>query len=68
VLESLLGDLRPKHVRLVQLRYSRGLTFVEIAGEFGVVESAVHAMHGRILRALREALLDRGIGSLSDIL
>lgn len=68
VIETSLGELGMKHRRLIDLRYRRGLTFLEIAGDFGVVESAVHAMHGRILRALRDGLLRQGIRSLADIL
>lgn len=68
VIERSMGELSLRHLRLIDLRYRRGLTFLEIAGDFGVVESAVHAMHGRILRALREALLRQGIRRLSDIL
>ena len=68
LVESAIGNLRSRHLRLVQMRYGRGMTFIEIAVAFGVVESAVHAMHGRILCALRETFERQGIKSLSDIL
>jgi DNA-directed RNA polymerase specialized sigma24 family protein len=61
-------DLKLRHRRLIFLRYQRGLTFSEIAGDFDVVESAAHAMHARALRAMREALREQGIQSLSDFL
>jgi DNA-directed RNA polymerase specialized sigma24 family protein len=67
VLMSAFDGMAGKQISLIRLRYSRGMTFLEIAGEFGVVESAVHAMHGRILRALRDRLREQGIRSFTDI-
>jgi len=68
VLEGCCAGLAAKHVQLIRMRYDEGLTFLEIAQHFGVVESAVHAMHARILCAMRSALLKQGINSLSQLL
>lgn len=68
LIEYSVCHLSLRHVRLIKLRHRLGLTFLEIAVDFGVVESAVHAMHGRILRTLREDLRKQGIDSLADIL
>lgn len=59
---------KEKHLRLVKMRYVSGMTFLEIAERWNVCESAVHAMHGRVLGLLRRALHEQGIRSINDFL
>jgi RNA polymerase sigma factor (sigma-70 family) len=68
ILRDCIRRLSCRQGRLILLRYVHGRTLLEIAVEFGVVESAVHAMHGRAIRRLRSMLDEAGVDSLSQIL
>lgn len=68
VLALCVRELGDRKALLLELRYREEMTFGEIAQEFGVVESAAHSMHARLLRTLRIRLEELGIFSLRDML
>jgi RNA polymerase sigma factor (sigma-70 family) len=68
ILRSCLHILNARQRVLIELRYERAYTLRMIAVEFGVGEPAVHAMHERAMRALRQALDERRIQSITDLL
>jgi DNA-directed RNA polymerase specialized sigma subunit len=64
---TVLGQLSQANVALLKLRYSRDLTFQEIALATGSTEDAVAQMHGRTLEKLRDVLAARGIRTKAHI-
>lgn len=67
LLFAAIAELAGRHQLLLELRYDEDCTFLDIAMQFEVSEPAVHQMHGRILRALRQKLNERKIRGMRDV-